>query len=61
MPDAVLPEGVTTQQVATDLEMLKEDAKFLDVAELRTTILRDAAQNFIMSLPDEDTESESTA
>lgn len=43
--------------IASDLEKMKEDAKFLDVAELRTTILRDAAQNFIMSQPD-DTQSE---
>jgi hypothetical protein len=40
--------------IADDLEKMKEDAKFLDVAELRTTILRDAAQNFIMSQPEED-------
>lgn len=40
--------------IASDLEKMKEDAKFLDVAELRTTILRDAAQNFIMSQPEED-------
>ena len=61
-PDVELPEGITAEQVAKDLESLKEDVKFLDVAEKRTTILRDAAQNFIMSLPDEDenTKQEST-
>lgn len=53
-PDATLPEGVTVEMIADDLEKMKEDAKFLDVAELRTTILRDAAQNFIMSQPEED-------
>lgn len=55
-PDAVLPEGVTVEMIASDLEKMKEDAKFLDVAELRTTILRDAAQNFIMSQPEDDTD-----
>jgi hypothetical protein len=57
-PDAVLPEGVTVDMIASDLEKMKEDAKFLDVAELRTTILRDAAQNFIMSQPEDDTQPE---
>lgn len=54
LPDAKLPEGVTVDMIASDLEKMKEDTKFLDVAELRTTILRDAAQNFIMSQPEED-------
>lgn len=51
--DAKLPEGVTPEMIAWDLEKMKEDVKFLDVAELRTTTLRDAAQDFIMSQPDD--------
>jgi len=53
-PDAKLPEWVTAQQIAEDLEGIKQDAIHLDIAEKRTTILRDAARDFIMSDAPED-------
>ncbi len=48
-PDAQLPEGITAKQIAEDLESLKQDAIHLDIAEKRTTTIRDAARDFIMS------------
>lgn len=54
-PDAVLPKGVTVEMIADDLERLKEDAKFFDVAEKRAAIIRDAAHDFILSQHYDDT------
>lgn len=53
-PDAQLPEGITAKQIAEDLESLKQDAIHLDIAEKRTTTIRDAARDFIMSDTPED-------